>query len=340
MSSAKPSRAVALRFVAGALGCGLLVYLVFRIGPAALIEQARAVRWRMCLILALGGLAHLIKAYAWSCIFPKGLRIPLGRSLKLRLISEAAAQLGLPGQVLGEGLRVSLLGQTVPLSMRISSATIDRGLYTISAALVGVMGVFGAILLLPLSRAWRQYSAIIALAMLVFLVITVVAVLRRWPVLSASVSALRRLNGFKEKLSSAEHTIRSAEEVLFEFHRQRPAAFWTSFALNVASQLFAILEVYLLLHFTGNKIGFLGTVVYEGFTKVINTVGALVPGNVGTYEGGNILIGRFFRVTSAAALTISMCRRIRGLFWAAVGMCFLPQMTRAKSQRNIAYMNV
>jgi len=326
--------------VAAALGCALLVYLVQRIGPAALLQQARVIGWSMCLVLALGGIAHCIKAYAWNLTFPKDVHIPLGRALKLRLVSEAAAQLGLAGQVLGEGLRVSLLGKTVPLSVRISSATIDRGLYTISAAIVGVMGVFGAVLLLPLSKAWREYSIIFAVAMLVFTLTAVIAVLRRWPVLSQCVRALRRLNGLQNRLSSAEQTIRSAEEVLFDFHRQRPSAFWTSFALNIASQVFALLEVCLLLHFTGNKIGFMGTVVYEGFTKVINTVGALVPGNIGTYEGGNILIGRLFGVTSAAALAVGMCRRIRALFWAAVGMLFLPQMSRAKSQRNVVYINV
>ena len=329
-----------MRLLAAAIGCALLVYLVLRIGPAALLQQARAVGWGMCLILILGGIAHCIKACAWNLTFPKDVRVQLGRALKLRLISEAAAQLGLPGQVLGEGLRVSLLGQSVPLSVRISSATIDRGLYTISAALVGVMGVFGAVLFLPLSKAWREYSIIIAAAMLVFTLLTVVAVFRRWPVLSEGVRALRRLNGFENRFSSAEQTIRSAEQVLFDFHRQRPAAFWTSFALNIASQFFAVLEVYLLLHLTGNKISLAGTVVFEGFTKVINTVGALIPGNIGTYEGGNILIGKLFGVTSAAALTVGMCRRIRGLFWAAIGMLAFPHIARAKSQRNVAYMNV
>lgn len=329
-----------MRYLAAVLGCVLLIYLVQRIGPAALLQQGRAIGWAMCLILALGGVVHSIKAYAWGLTFPSDVRVSLGRALKLRLISEAAAQLGLAGQVLGEGLRVSLLGKAVPLSVRISSATIDRGLYTISAAIVGVMGVFGAVLLLPLSKTWREYSILFAVAMLVFTLTTVLAVLRRWPVLSQSVRVLRRLNGFKNRLSSTEETIRSSEQVLFDFHRQRPTAFWTSFALNIATQLFALLEVYLLLHFTGNKIGFMGTVVFEGFTKVINTVGALVPGNIGTYEGGNILIGRLFGVTSAAALAVGMCRRIRALFWAAVGMLFLPQMSRAKSQRNVVYINV
>ena len=59
-----------------------------------------------------------------------------------------------------------------------------------------------------------------------------------------------------------------------------------SFGLNIVFQFLAVLEVYLTLRFTGFHIGMLTPLAAEALTKLINTLGALIPGNVGLYEGG------------------------------------------------------
>ena len=72
-----------------------------------------------------------------------------------------------------------------------------------------------------------------------------------------------------------------------------------------------------------------GAFVLEGLTKVINLVGALNPGNFGTYEAGNMLIAKMFGVTGTAGLTLALCRRARAIFWAGVGaMCMIVMKRR------------
>jgi hypothetical protein len=83
----------------------------------------------------------------------------------------------------------------------------------------------------------------------------------------------------------------------------------------------AVLEVYLILWFMGVRLAVLGAFTLEGLTKVINLVGALSPGNLGTYEGGNILIAKMFGATGSAGLALALCRRARAVFWAGVGPC-------------------
>jgi hypothetical protein len=68
---------------------------------------------------------------------------------------------------------------------------------------------------------------------------------------------------------------------------------------------------------------------------VINLVGALNPGNFGTYEGGNMLIAKIFGVTGTAGLTLALCRRVRTVFWAGVGaMCMIAMKRAALAQPN------
>ena len=251
---------------------------------------------------------------------------PLG----LRLISEAIAILGLPGQVLGEAARVSLLGSDVPIANSLSSVTLDRGLYILTSAIVSLAGTVAAVLLLSLSHRWRVYSLFFALGSAVVLTTSGVAFVRRWPVFSGSARALGRISWFRTCLNGKRSVIQAAEENLFDFYHKTPGVFCGSFGLNLASHFTAILEVYVLLLFMGTRKTLLVALVVEALTKLINVVGALNPGNVGTFEGGNMIVARLIDISGGAGLTIALCRRVRILFWAAIGAICLTMMSKSR----------
>ena len=81
----------------------------------------------------------------------------------------------------------------------------------------------------------------------------------------------------------------------------------------------------------GAKFSFLAAVAIEALTKMINIVGLFNPGNIGTYEGGNMLIAKMFGLTAAAGLTLGLARRVRALFWAAVGGLCIVVLSKSKS---------
>jgi hypothetical protein len=127
-----------------------------------------------------------------------------------------------------------------------------------------------------------------------------------------------------------EPTIDSAEENLLSFSRKAPAAFRASLIFSLLWHALAVLEVYVVMRFMGAGVAFVGAFALEGLTKVINLVGALNPGNIGTYEGGNMLIANIFDLTATAGLTLALCRRARSVFWAGVGAVCLIVMKRTE----------
>ena len=336
MSNSPARRRDRIRVFVAMLGVSLLGYLILRTGVGNIVQHAKQVGWGLVLVFALGGVAHLVKTWAWRLTFQCDLsKVSLARSFALRLISEAAAMFGLPGQVLGEATRVSLLGPTVPMANRISAATLDRGLYTATAAMVSVAGMLAAIVMLPLSHRWRVYALLFAGVVALSLMLSVIAMLTRLPLLSASARALGRFPGLKTWLDREQSVVDSAEKSLLGFYYEARKAFWAALSLNLVSQALAVLEVYLLLWFMGVRISFLGAFVLESFTKFINVVGAINPGNVGTYEGGNMIVTKLFGVTSAAGLTLGLCRRARTLFWAGIGALCLIGMSKSSKQTRI-----
>ena len=150
--------------------------------------------------------------------------------------------------------------------------------------------------------------------------------------LSSAAKSIARLPWFKNWLEGKQSIIESAESNLLSFHRRAPKAFWASLILNLACHGIAILEVYLLLYFMGARAGLLGALVIEAFTKLINVVGALNPGNFGTYEAGNIILTRLLGITGAPGLALGLCRRVRSLFWKAMGLLCLVAMSRSTQQ--------
>ena len=314
-----------LRFFAALLGLGLLGYLVFRTGPGVVWKQVQAVGWGLALIIILGGFSQLIKTWAWRKTFRCDISgLSWSRSLGTQLASDAVGQLGFAGKLLGEGIRVSLVSPAVPLASGISACAIDGGLHILTAAGVTVSGIAATLLIAPLSGVWRVYGSLLGVVLVAVVILCSVSVARRWRLMGNTARAIGRLPWLHNWISGKLSTIDSAEHNLLTFHGEAPAAFWASLSLNLLWHALAILEVYLILRFMGARIALIGALVLEGLTKMINLVGALNPGNLGTYEGGNMLITKMLGVTGTAGLTLALCRRARAVFWAGVGaMCMI-----------------
>src|SRR5208283_5450872 len=148
VSRSRPEPRVFIRYVLGVIGVALLAFLVVHEGPRALLENTKLVGWGLLPVIALGGLSHLIKAWAWRLTLPSDAHCPFSRMFGLRLASEAIGQLGFPGVVAGEATRVTLLGSDIPLASRVLSVTLDRGLFLACGAIVIVCGIAAGLLLL------------------------------------------------------------------------------------------------------------------------------------------------------------------------------------------------
>ena len=325
------SRQMALRAAAAVSGTVLLACLISRVGQGHLLENISTLGWGLVLIVALGGVAHLIKTWTWRLALTdcRG-EVSFARMLQLRLASEAAGQAGALGLMLGEGLRVSALGDQIPICSRISSVTLDRAMFIASGAIVSIVGVVAALLLFPLTHALRLYAVLFTGILLSLLFIVALAMLNRWPFVSRSAQVFCRLTLLRYRIEAKLPLIHSVENKLFDFHRYTPVAFWASLALNLSSHAMAILEVYLILWLMGIKIGLLGALVFEALTKLVNVVGTLNPGNIGSYEGGNMLIAKMFGISGVVGLSIALTRRVRAIFWTAVGGVCLFLLSKSK----------
>ena len=319
-----------LRLFAALFGLGLLSYLVFRTGAGTVWKQLEAVGWGLALIILLGGVSQFVKMCAWRQAFTCDIsQLSWSRSFVTQLISDGMGQFGVAGKVLGEAMRVSTVGRTIPVSNVLSAGAIDGGLHTFSAVVVTVLGISATLMLGPVSMKWRVYAVLLIAVLVSAVILAAIAVGMRLQLVGRATRAIGRLPRLHSWVSDKQPIIDSAENNLLSFHHEAPGAFWATLIFNVLWHMLAALEVYIVLRFMGAGFTLGSAFIVEGLTKVINLVGALNPGNFGTYEAGSMLIAKMFGVTSTTGLTLALCRRVRTVFWAGMGGICMLAMRRA-----------
>ena len=321
-----------LRILAALLSSTLFAYLVWQAGPSQLWENVVKLGFGFIWVLTLAGVSHVARAWAWRLMLDDHKhKVSFPRLVGLRLGAEATGQLGILGQTFGDSLRVSQLSTEIPIANGLASVTLDRGLYIATATIVLIAGLVGALPLLSHSHALRLYSALFVVVLISFLLLTMLAVRKRWPVISGTARLFARFPFLKRSIENRFVLIQSVENALLDFHHNSPRAFWGSFLLVLASHCMAVMEVCLVLLLMGVNFGVLSALVIEAMTKLVNVLGNLNPGNFGTFEGGNMLIGKMFGLSAATGLTLALARRLRAFFWTAVGGICLFILTRSRS---------
>ena len=321
------------RILAALISPALFAYLIWQAGPTKLWDNVLKLGWGLIWILAIAGVSHVAKAWAWQLTLDDHKhKISFVRLLGLRLGAEAAGQLGIVGQTFGDSIRVARLGPEIPRANGLASVTLDRGLYIVTGIIVLTAGLVGALPVFSQSHVLRLYASLFAVALIAFLLLTLLAVRKRWPVISKSAQYFGRVPFLKRWMESRYVLVQSVENALLDFHHNSPRAFWSSFLLILAAHCMAVTEVCLILWLMGVKFGVLSALVVEAMTKLVNVVGNINPGNFGTFEGGNMLIGKMFGLTGAIGLTLGLTRRLRAFFWTAVGGICLFILTRSRSR--------
>jgi len=179
------------------------------------------------------------------------------------------------------------------------------------------------------------YAMVCVSLLLGFVLVSAIAIRKRWPLFSRTGEVLGRIRYLKPLIDRKSALIHSVEESLLDFYHSTPKAFWASLLLNLACHVAAIVEVYLIVWLMGTKLNLFGALTIEALTKLVNIAGTFNPGNIGTYEGGNMLITKMFGLTAAAGLTLAFARRLRALFWTGVGiLCLIILSNRTKREKS------
>src|SRR3989440_3333878 len=323
--SSRAKRAFWLQTIAFLGGAIVLVYLIrVVVGVETIVAALTRVSFGFFIVVAANGARHVLRTISMRlAVAPEYRRFSFLQAFAARLGGESIGFLTFAGPLLGEATKVALLRKRVPLVHGVPALVVDNLLYNLSVALV-ICG--GAVLMLfayPVPTVAREMLIIIAAVAFLGMIAAALATRKRVTLLTNVIDRLAR-RGFRPRfLRSRRHHIYRVELTVYGFYKRRRAAFFSMMALDLASHVTSVFEVYITLRMLGFIPRLGAAYIIESLTKVINFAFAFVPGTIGVYETGNGIILRTLGYTTAIGVALAIVRKAAIIFWTVIGLLII-----------------
>src|SRR5215203_5545373 len=317
------SRANVIRWGALAVGVVLFIAALYYINISLAVGTIKRLGLALPLALLFSGLWHLARTWAWAECFAKPRHVSFLRLTRVRLAAEAFSYLTLRG-IAGEPLKVVLLSDRVDPRDATAAVALERMAYMIVTTLIVGIGSVLAILLLPLTRLWFRVFRAFALAAAIAALLAGLVITGRGSYLQSFLLKLDGWFGTSIARGRISRFVAAVERQMLDLVRSNPRRLGVLVAVTVAAYIFMALEAWVILRASGTPVSTIGAVTVETFSRVASFASAFIPANLGALEATSLAAVAAVGVTGAGA-ALALARRIRGLFWAGIGLAIYPR---------------
>jgi putative membrane protein len=277
--------------------------------------------WRLLWLVPLHVIPLACYGIAWRVLLAGTARPGYAYFTWGAIVREAVAGLLPVARIGGEVVGVRLLvRRRVPTSLASASVLVELSL-TIAAQTVFAATGLGLLTSMPAEGSASSAGRLVLIGLLLSVVALAafVVVVRRWGprVFTWVLAIVKKLGGGPgESTAEGAAKFQAALERLFSDRR--------ALALCGGWQLIGFflqsVEMWVMLRILGAPATARSAIVLESLTNAVQSASFLVPGGLGTQEGGFLLFGAALGITPQVALALSLARRVRQLLLGVPGL--------------------
>jgi len=292
-------------------GIALFAWVISRAGLPSLMQQAKAIRFALPILIGLSVGRVLLQTASWSAALKgSGMGVAPSRLIGIRLASQSMGYLTVLGPLLSEPMKIRLLRSSPEPAIK--ATFLDNGVYWFTAALATIAGCICAAFL-----AVHRVHHSLTIVVVMLLVAALLLIARRKPILSGLVRVLgRRCPAWFARAEAIECSIRN-------YRVQQPALVARMFWLDSACQLLLACEVIVVLWSLRLPIHVATVLGIEGLTRAVKMASGWLPARLGADEGGAMSAFIVAGLSPVLGLTLALTRRVRDLLWALIGLTWL-----------------
>jgi uncharacterized protein (TIRG00374 family) len=260
---------------------------------------------------------------AWRYAFAPERELPSFLEMfRARMAGQTLGYLTFAGPMLSEPVKAALLRREVPLGVGLGAALLEAGSFTIVSGFTLVVGVLPAVMRLAAQTEIQRFGWVVAGLFVLLLLWGRWLLRRRVRVASGFLRLVGRgpLRGWVEKRRAQ---VEEAEGELLDYYVRHRRRFRLMFAWDVAAQLFALAEIYVILTVMGVAVTWVDVLIIEALGKIVSMMFFFVPGRVGTEEGGYALIFKLLDFGLARGISLALVQRLRAIVWSLLGLLWL-----------------
>lgn len=309
----------------GALGVGIVLFAaaLYYINVDNAVRTIRHLGVALPLALFFSGLWHLVRTWAWAWCFPQPRPVGFLRLARVRLAAEAFSYLTLRG-IAGEPLKVVLLNDRVDTRAATAAVALERLAYMVGTTLIVGIGSVAAMVLLPLTPVWFRVFRVFAVVAAIVGVMTALVISGRGSYVQAMFTGWDRRFGTTISGGRVSRFIAAVERQMLDLVRGNPRRLAVLLTATVLSYVFMALEAWVILQASGTPVSAVGALAVETFSRVASFASAFIPANLGALEASSLAAVAAAGIATGGA-ALALARRIRGLFWAGVGLAIYPR---------------
>jgi phosphatidylglycerophosphate synthase len=323
----------AVRLGALALGVVLFIGALYCLDLATALATVRRLGVTLALAVLLSGLWHLARTWAWAWCFPQPRRVGLLRLARVRLAAEAFSYLTLRG-IAGEPLKVMLLSGAVDARDATMAVALERFAYLLGTTVIVGFGALLAAVGLPLTQPWARVFWAFAIGAAAVTAPAIFVACGRGIYFQALLRRMDHALGTSAHDSWVGRLIAAAERQMVDLVRGNRTRLLVLLTATAASYGFVSLEVWVILRAVGAPISLHSALGIETFSRVASFASAFIPANLGALEASSFAAATAVGAVGGGA-ALALTRRLRGLFWAGVGLAIYPRSVRSQLDRAV-----
>jgi len=306
------------------VGLALFGFTLLYIDRDATLRESRRLGILLPLVLLPSGAWHALRTLGWLMCFPATDRPSFWRLFRVRLAADAVSYFTIRG-VASEPLRVVLLLDRVPAAASTASTILERTAMGVMSVVLVALTAIAAMSSEAVPGDWQQIFRAIAIVAVVVVLLTLILLTRKGRYIGPLFEALYRRTGWSWTEGRVAHFILDVETLFLDLARSDPARLRHLVGLAVACYALMVLEIWLVFWAIGQSIDIWSSVFVETFTRSASVFTGVIPGSLGAMEASNVAVVRALGLAGAGSLALA--RRVRGLFWAGLGLLLYPRDT-------------
>jgi hypothetical protein len=313
----------ALLIVTGVVGFALFAASLRMLGLDRMVDGFRRVGWGFGAILIVSGAREAARTLAWIRTVEGPARLPFFRAFRARLAGEALNTLLPMGMLVGEPVKASHVAPHLPFAAAFSALVVEFAFYCISLVLLLGSGMTALVVATHVAPSPRVIAYVAtSIVVLAVLLPYIGRAGRRGVKRAETVSDAGGRVG--TAIARLVHGVRRPFAVVRRFATEHPEHVRAIVVFELAYQVLAVAEVYLTLLLISPLPPTLTTsLVLETVNRAITMLFKMLPMRVGVDEASSSLFAGRLDLGVTTGVTLALVRKLRLLFWSAVGLAFL-----------------
>jgi len=315
----------------------LFAYMLRLTSPATILDKARLLGFGFVTLIVLSGVRQALRTIAWGhCVEPDGYRPGLLSLFGLRIVGEALSDMTPAGPLLGETTKVVVVSRRMSIQSGALSVVVENLIYCLGAVFFMLSGIVLALLALATGHTFRWLAGGLVICFVLSILFCCRIINRRVLLLGMVIDRLKGwgLNwGF---LNRHERDMRGIERGIHDFFLTRRSLFLYILVLEIATNFTGVAEAYTILKATTAHSSVLAAYLVESAGRAVQLAFAFLPFGLGVQEGVAAATLRAFGYAASEGVCLAIIRKIRTVFWVALGLLLAAKYSVARSERECA----